>query len=89
MYFVRPEDRPRFRREILPEESAAYGEAIEIIYRALGGGKMRAHTPEDEQREIDLFSVSRLLWDVREALHHMPERIAQQVWLKSPWAQQG
>lgn len=50
---------------------------------------MRAHTPEDEQREIDLYTAARLLWDVREALHHMPERIAQQVWLKSPWAQQG
>ena len=52
---------------------------MSLLYRLLGGGRLRQRTPETEQNEHDLAVLAHLLWEVRDILHYMPVRIAQEV----------
>ena len=85
IYFVPPEDKPKRTKPAHPQEVEGYGEAIETLYRVLGGGRELVYSPEAEQREVDLYAVSRMLWDLWRAVHDMPRNIAIQVWNTCPY----
>lgn len=77
-----------FRPAIHPKRVQGYVEAVETIYRVIGGDISRPHSSRSEQEEIDLYVVSGLLWQVMDVLLHLPERIAVQVWNTSPLVKQ-
>lgn len=61
--------------------------AIETLFRALGGGQPTVYSAEAEQAEVDRGVIATMLWNLNDALTLLPERVAQQIWIKSPFNQ--
>ena len=65
----------------------AHHEAVEAIYRLMGGDEIRLRTPQAEQREVDRYVVAGLLWNALEVLFNLPKETAAQIWNLCPLTQ--
>jgi hypothetical protein len=63
----------------------AHHEAVEAIYRLMGGDEVRLRTPQAEQREVDRYVVAGLLWNALEKLFHLPQETAAHIWNTAPF----
>lgn len=63
----------------------AHREAVEAIYRLMGGDEPRIRSAQSEQREVDRYVVAGLLWNALEKLYHLPQEVAVSIWNTAPF----